>query len=686
MTQVPVKYTAGTQKAPQQTKLSQPCFTDTDHVHFPDGVLATIDPYAVSPAISDYVKILGGLRSIHAQKLTGVNQGTYRVHGSNMRLYAEKNSTLYNITPFADQKSESLGADPIAVHSGDATVTLTWAAHGLSVGDAITLSGAEAVDGFTASALNVEHTVATVPDANSITFEMGSNAASTTTGGGAFVTVSSIGLAATLGANPISVTNTSKVVTVTYTAHGLAIGDRIKLRDATATGGVTAAMLNIEHIVATVPTANTFTILSSGAASSTTTGGGSVVRIYKQIAKGNLNQGAASGAGAGIVGEGIVGIGGAAVAAQSYPRIWSLAQFGNDIVMCAGDYISGDGQKIYLWDGDVSKAPTVLANAPTNCQWVDVVNNAIVALCEKQVKIGQLGDGTVWSGITAWSSRELDVWKLISTKVFTDKQALIFTQDKAFLLNYTGGTPDLWDLREVFNEDGIISPRSCCILNATIFWRGNRGSYAFSGSYPKLIDNSQNDEWIKSNTNYAQVWKSFAYADPASGEWWWHFPSGVNNEPSDYVIHNIKDNSHTLGFMNRTAAQQVPMLDSTFIMANSTSESTEGTLYRHFLTSGTVTFNWYAETSFSYAANGELRGFIDRFMPDSNQGGSANLQVLTKEWMQGDTITSSAYAFTDSTQYITTKAGGKLFAFKFSGNRSFTLGSWLVNVITRGRR
>ena len=80
---------------------------------------------------------------------------------------------------------------------------------------------------------------------------------------------------ATLGTDPIDTTNTSTTITITYTSHNLAIGDRIKLSGATDVGGITAATyINIEHIVATVPTANTFTVVVGTAATSTATGSG----------------------------------------------------------------------------------------------------------------------------------------------------------------------------------------------------------------------------------------------------------------------------------------------------------------------------------------------------------------------------------------------------------------------------
>lgn len=684
---IDAQYSPGTQKSPQQTEITQPCFTDTDKVHFPDGRLSTLPPYAVAVAVSNYVTLLGAIRHIHLQKIVGTYAGTYAILGSNTRLYALSNGTLFNITPFADQKAETLGTDPISVTSGDATVTLTWTAHGLSVGDSLTLQAADDVGGFTT--LNDEHTVATVPNANTITFEMGSTASSTATGGGSSVVASAIGVAATLGANPISTVSGDATVTVTDTAHGLSAGDRIKLRDATATGGITAAALNVEHIVATVPDADSFTIEIS-AASSTATGGGSAIRVYKQITAGFEDQGSATGYGVGLYGEGLYGAGGAAVTAQTYPRIWSTSQFGNDMVLCPGDYTTGDGQKIYFWDGNTAKAPTVLANAPTNCNWVDVINNSVVALCDRQIRISELGDATVWTGLTALTSREQPVFKFIGTLGFNEKECLIYSPNRVYLATYVGGS-DLWDLREIFNEDGIIAPNASCILNSKAYWRGNRGSYIFDGSPPRLLQNSQNDDWIIDNLNNGQAWKCFAYADPQNGEWYFHFPTGASNEPTDYVIHNITpmqtnpDGTWTLGLMNRTAAQRVPMIDSSFYMADADSASVAGTLFRHFGV-GAVTFNWSATTSFAYVDKGRSRGMIKQILPDSNQSGNCTLNILTQEWPQGTITTSSNYTVEPTRKYVSTKQAGKLIAMKFSGSSQFTLGGWLMDLIIRGRR
>ncbi|QIA23090.1 hypothetical protein [Mesorhizobium sp. AA22] len=80
--------------------------------------------------------------------------------------------------------------------------------------------------------------------------------------------------AVTLAASPFATTNASAVVTVAHTAHGLATGDEINLKGATAVAGLT---LNGKFRV-TVVDAHSYTIQQGAAqANATTTGGGSAV-------------------------------------------------------------------------------------------------------------------------------------------------------------------------------------------------------------------------------------------------------------------------------------------------------------------------------------------------------------------------------------------------------------------------
>ena len=83
---------------------------------------------------------------------------------------------------------------------------------------------------------------------------------------------------ATLGSNPVAITNTTTTITITHTAHGLTTGDYVAMSGATAVGNIPASEINGTHII-TVIGANSYSFVSITTASSTTTGGGSAVVV-----------------------------------------------------------------------------------------------------------------------------------------------------------------------------------------------------------------------------------------------------------------------------------------------------------------------------------------------------------------------------------------------------------------------
>lgn len=83
-----------------------------------------------------------------------------------------------------------------------------------------------------------------------------------------------------LGNNPFTTTNASATVTVAHVAHGLAVNDRVTFAVAAVVGGLD---LNNEYFVASVPTADTYTITASSAATSAETGGGAAVTERKHV-------------------------------------------------------------------------------------------------------------------------------------------------------------------------------------------------------------------------------------------------------------------------------------------------------------------------------------------------------------------------------------------------------------------
>ena len=227
---------------------------------------------------------------------TDLSNNNYLGVGTSVKYYIENGGTFNDITPIV--KSNTL-TNPFTTVSGSATVTVTDGTYNPSIGDYVVFSGAVVVNGITISG---EYVVTAVP--SSITYQVvAANVASGSgSGGGTVVTQYEypVGLDVYLqnngwgagpwsptvtvsATNPFATTNGSGTVSVTQTAHGMYTGNYVAFRNASAVGGLSAAILNATFFI-TVVDANTYTIKTNGNTGSVTatsgaTGGGTVT-IY----------------------------------------------------------------------------------------------------------------------------------------------------------------------------------------------------------------------------------------------------------------------------------------------------------------------------------------------------------------------------------------------------------------------
>ena len=127
--------------------------------------------------------VLGVPRAMFAYNdLTGdPNMGV----GTNIKYYIEKGGGLRDVTPL--RRTQTLGLNPISTVLNSPVITVSDAGHGAAAGDYVTFSGATATGGLSTTVLNAEYPIASIVDANTYTVNVGTNATSTATGGGAAV-------------------------------------------------------------------------------------------------------------------------------------------------------------------------------------------------------------------------------------------------------------------------------------------------------------------------------------------------------------------------------------------------------------------------------------------------------------------------------------------------------------------
>ena len=111
---------------------------------------------------------LGICRSIH--DWASLESIKYIGLGTNLKFYVAEGSSFNDVTPI--RSTTSAGDVTFAATNGDATLTVTDTAHGAVVNDFVTFSGAVTLGGnITATVLNQEYQIATVPTVNTYTIE-----------------------------------------------------------------------------------------------------------------------------------------------------------------------------------------------------------------------------------------------------------------------------------------------------------------------------------------------------------------------------------------------------------------------------------------------------------------------------------------------------------------------------------
>lgn len=138
--------------------------------------------------------------------------------------------------------------------------------------------------------------------------------------------------------NPFSTTISLATVDVAHTAHGRAVGDRVKFTNATAVGGLT---ITGEYTVTTVTNANAYVITAASVATSTAGPGGGTVDYDYYLAIGLVDN--LGGPGYGVGGFGTGGYGSGSSETVFYPRTWTMDNWGQNLVACPR------GGGIYEW-------------------------------------------------------------------------------------------------------------------------------------------------------------------------------------------------------------------------------------------------------------------------------------------------------------------------------------------------
>ena len=537
--------------------------------------------------------------------------------------------------------------------------------------------------------------------------------------GGSFYDITPIRSTTAAGDVTFAATNGSTTLTVTDAAHGAQAGDFVTYSGAVSLGGViTATVLNAEYQVVAVTSNNVYTITSTVAANASDVGnGGSATVGTYQITTGSdvftVNVGWGAGGWGGITtGYTSTGWGSpapAGVGLGSQLRLWSQANFGEDLIF------NPRGGGLYLWE--VNANPNIFdrgtllttGDTPDICNFVMVSDSSRFVLC---FGVNDYGSAVQNPMLVRWSDQEdytqwtpaitnqagsftLSEGSAIITASQSRQEILVWTDSALYSMQYLG-PPYVWGFQILSDNLSIVSPNATATVNNVTYWMGIDKFYMYSGRAETLYCPIR--QYIFNDINISQAFQFFSGTNEGYNEVWWFYCSSGSTDIDRYVIYNHLEKIWSYGNLGRTAWLDSPLRASPM----ATGYNSQLIYHESGVDDGT-TNPPTAITSFCQSADinigdGHNYGFGYRMIPDVTFNGStvnnpAVTLTLRPRQNPGSNYSTSAtptvtstqnyqatrnYEVQQFTQIVYVRVRGRQMAFRISSN---TLGvQWQLGV------
>jgi hypothetical protein len=514
-------------------------------------------------------------------------------------------------------------------------------------------------------------------------------------------------------------TNGSAVITATDTAHGAVVNDFVTISNAVSLGGnITATVLNQEHQITSVPTANTYTFTASATANASDSGnGGSATDASYQINTGLDVYVPSSGWGAGTWSAGTFGST-TTLSFANQLRLWSHDNFGEDLI------INPRGGGVFYWDesnGLTTRAVALssLSGAnlpPTLALQVlvsDIDRHVICFGADPLNDSGTARTGSIDPMLIAFSDQEnAAVWEPLATNTAgslrlsagstivgatrAKQEILVWTDTSLYSMSFIG-QPFTFGLNLVNEGVGLVSPNAMVNSPKGVFWMDKKGFYAYNGAVQEIPCTVQN--YVFNDLNETQSFQVFGFVNKAFDEVGWFYCSGSSDVIDRYVVLNYEENVWTIGTLSRTAWLDEGIFDTPKAVLSS---SNTGYVYNHEVgndNDGSPMTDVFIESSdFDIDPGGEDFQFINRIIPDikftgtaatGSDGQAVNLVLKRRNFPGEDLTTAVTSTCTSNTTKIDTRVRGRQAVLRIESDDDgvgFRVGAMRLDFRPDGRR
>jgi hypothetical protein len=534
--------------------------------------------------------------------------------------------------------------------------------------------------------------------------------------GSSFNDVTPIRSTTSAGDVTFSATNGSSTITATDTSHGATVNDFVTFSGSASLGGnVTAAVLNLEYQIASVPTANTFTFVAKDSNGNTITanasdsgnGGSSVVGAY-QISTGLNTYLEGTGWGADTFGAGTFGSS-SAISSSNQLRLYSQDNFGEDLIF----NVRGGG--VYYWDessGTSARAVDLSSlsspsNTPTGALQVMVSDIDQHVIC---FGVNAIGSSTIDPLFIRWSDQESAAdWTPTATNTSggvrinygsrivgalqARQEILVWTDASLHSMRFVG-SPFIFQFSTISTDISMISPNAAANARGSVYFMDKGNFYVYNGAVQPLPCSVA--DYVFSNLNVGQAYKVFAAENNAYGEVTWFYPVGNNDtEITNYVTFNYEENLWSVGTLARGAWQGAATRDKPLATSIITDTDTNY-LYNHedgYDADGSA-MTAYIESGDIEMDEGGRFMFLTRMLPDFKFSGdtddaSMSVTIKGKDFPLETSSTLATATVTNSTKqnHLRTRARESIVRLESTGSGyGWRLGDLRFDMRQDGRR
>ena len=475
-------------------------------------------------------------------------------------------------------------------------------------------------------------------------------------------------------------------------------------------GNITAAVLNTEHQITSVPSANTYTFVASATANGSDTGnGGSGVDGVYQINVGLDVYVESTGWGAGLWSAGTWGSL-TALSITNQLRLWSQDNFGEDLI------INPRAGGIYRWVEENALTTRAVALSGTLVPTVGLqvitseIDRHLIVLGADPIS-GSSRTGTIDPMLIAFSDQEdatnfeplisntagslrLSSGSVIIGAAKSRQEIIIFTDTSVYSMQFVG-PPFTFAINLVNESTGLIGPKAAITASDGIYFMSYGNFYLYNATVNKLPCSVQN--YVFSDFNNGQAWKVHGFTNSENNEVGWFYCSSDSTEIDRYVIYNTLEKVWYYGQLERTA-----WLDSG--VESYPQAVKDNYLYQHeigYNDDGSAMTNVYVESSDFDIGDGTQFTSISsvipdiRFLQDVNSG-SVNIVTKVRNF-PGESLTTKATSeISSSTTKANIRARGRQAVVRIESNDDqsgignvslgWRLGATRLDVKTDGRR